>query len=477
MKSSVKWLIAVIVIGSLSLGGTLWWRTYMERGWGPEHRPSDAMLKNRMHVAMLLLQRRGHTVTVAGTLGETGIGALPDGTLIMGNRFGTLAPAKAEQLLAWVRRGNTLVVQPRYLNGAESAQLKESARQDDSADDEEDDEDDDVVTVPADQVPSADAAPAASASASASASADAEEEEEDEDDDVQSATVTTLIESDPIAVRYGVRQTYLANNPVCAAKLKEQRARNKGRNSCPTPIPECQDQTNPVLVPGADHTLELDSERNGLAVLQGAPAPSWSDEGHNAVRVYDEGKGRVVMVANNYFSNDNLQHKDHAEFLLAVAALNRSAGHVTLVKYLDVQPWYVLMWDRFHMLMLSCVALLALSMWAAVRRFGPLMPAPSAERRSLMEHIEASGAWLWKARDGRAVLLEAARAETLALIRRRAPAMARLPETELVAALAEQCQLSPALVSQALYDEAATVPQQFTRQIRTLQTLRNHHER
>jgi hypothetical protein len=313
----------------------------------------------------------------------------------------------------------------------------------------------------------------------------------DEDNDVEnpytadqsSAPFASVIESDPIAVRFGVRQFYRTPSAACRAKRKERAALTKHvkgmpATSCPAPIAECdaQDFTH-LVAPGTTHALELETGTYALVTMPGAPAPLWHDIENTSVRVYGEGKGRVVMLATDYFGNHALQAKDHAELLLALTALRGAGSHVTIVKYLDMQPWWQLLWDRFYMLMLGAALLLALALWAAVRRFGPLLPAPAAARRSLMEHIDASGAWLWKADGGRQVLLDAARAETLALVRRRAPALMRLPEAELPAALAAACRLSSANVHDALYGAAASAPQQFTRQIRTLQTLRNHHER
>ncbi|UUZ55028.1 hypothetical protein LP419_03765 [Massilia sp. H-1] len=277
--------------------------------------------------------------------------------------------------------------------------------------------------------PAADAAP--------EASADTVPDDDSLDDASHSAgPLAAMLESDPIAVRFGVRQSYLPPSAACLAKrkLRTPRVRGQANNSCPAPIPECEAQEiTHLTVPGTAHLLELQTNRAALVSLTGACLPLWSDVENNSVRIYPEGKGQVVMLATNYFDNDDLQHKDHAELLLALTSLN-AAAHVTVVKYLDVQPWYQLLWARFHMLMIAFAVLLALSMWAAVRRFGPLLlkQLQAVERRSLMEHIDASGAWLWKADGGPAVLLEAARAETLALVKRRAPGLMRLPADELL---------------------------------------------
>jgi hypothetical protein len=473
MKTHLKIILALAIAGALAATVGLWWYVNMERAWGPVHARPEAMQKNRVYVATLLLRQRGHTVTVASTLGETEIARLPDGTLLMADSFGTLAPAKAEQLLAWVRRGNTLVAQPRHISDAESDLIDDASAADDE--DEEEEAADEEAAAPAVAPPAASAEPTPSPDTGSGA-----EEEDALPKGSGGGPLAAMLESDPIAVRFGVRQSYLAPSAACLAKRKQRAPRVKGQasSSCPAPIPECEAQEiTHLTLPGTGHLLELETGRAALVNMPDAPAPLWTDVESSSVQVYAEGKGRVVMLATNYFDNGDLQHKDHAELLAGLASLSGATSHVMIIKYLDVQPWYQLLWGRFHMLMIAFAALLALAMWAAVRRFGPLLPEPALERRSLMEHIDASGAWLWKADGGRAVLLEAARAETLALVRRRAPGLVRLAESELTAALAALCNLPQAHVRQALYDEAASHPQQFTRQIRTLQTLRNHHER
>ena len=74
-------------------------------------------------------------------------------------------------------------------------------------------------------------------------------------------------------------------------------------------------------------------------------------------------------------------------------------------------------------------------LWARMQRFGPLLPPPAAERRSLLEHIVASGEHSY--RYGYAHLLHAAvRDAFLARLRRRDPQAAAL-EGE------PQCRCSP----------------------------------
>jgi len=460
MNERVKTVLIASILLLMTAGGAWWWNTYLEYRWEAQDKITDAVRENRMHAATLLLRQRGHVVTVAGSLGEMQLGALPDGTLILADGSGVVPRDRADQLLAWVRRGNTLIAQPRMISDHEKAILTEAEADKEraiaAAEDEEDDQEDDAAEPDAQQPEETE---------------EAEEAEEAE----KAEALPDLVEVDPIAARLGVR-LYYPRRADCSDSNAAQPAPGAGEKR---PRAKCvKPPLRRLMVPGTGHWLELDEFNAILVDVAGAPkAPLWSDEHGTTVRVYDEGKGRIVMLTSNFFVNDKLRTRDHAELLVALSALSGAGRHVTIVKFLDVLPWYQALWERYFMLIIGIGATLSLLLWAGVRRFGPLLPAPANERRSLMEHIDASGAWLWNTDGGRQLLLETARNETMALIKRRAPALLRLPAQQLHGALARLSALPEAHISEALEQDASSLPQQFTRQIRTLQTLRNHHER
>ena len=456
-------LAAVIILGAL---GAWWWHKVMELRWEPQKSYSEAAARNRMLAASLLLREDGRKVTMAGSLGELALDKLPDGTLILADVAGVMDEAKAKRLLAWVARGNTLVAQPRPATQAEYDLIDEQTEQDEAA--EGDDQ-----PIPAD----------------VHEDAEAEEEEAAEDEDAEEeahapraahpATAAEkaaqaedskeeLVETDPISARLGVRLHRLPYSGCGTAKMPKKC--KPGEESKVLKLPK-------VTLPGTERVLEINAPYTQLISMPNARPPLWSDAEATTVRVYQEGKGKIAILSEDFFNNAELREHDHGEMLLALAALNPAATHVTLVQNLDAMPWYRLLWQHFSMLLLALAALLALLFWTAVRRFGPLLPEPVIERRSLMEHIDASGAWLWKAKGGRQVLLDAAREDTMAVIRRRSPRLVRLPEPALCTALARLCDLPEDHVAQALHQAAAPTSLHFTRQIRILQELRNHHER
>jgi hypothetical protein len=239
-------------------------------------------------------------------------------------------------------------------------------------------------------------------------------------------------------------------------------------------LPPCLAQ---LALPNADYALQLDISHVALESTEHGMSPLFGDEHHEAIRVFAEGTGHIAVVANNYFDNDQLAAYDHAELLLSLARLNPNAKHVLIIQHLDMPAWYQALWWYFEYGIISLACGVLLLLWAAIRRFGPILPEPNLERRSLIEHIDASGRWLWKIPGGRNVLIAAARASVTKTLLRKAPALLRMSPKEQAAFLAQLCKLPQSDVELALHQPASEYPIHFTRQIQTLQQLRKHYER
>ncbi len=413
-----------IAVGSLLLLAVLGWlvKDQLELKTVAEQRVSPAALKDPMLGASALLRGAGHPVVTAPSLGTLNFQQLPGGVLIVGESAGITLPATAAQALAWVRQGNMLVTQPRLATDHER-ELRD----------------------------------------------DPEHEDEAEESD--------QIETDPIAARYGVVRDHApARTRPCSPKQEKAGTTTVPARPRCTPLNQYRPPTLAPELPGFPYPLVID-HGDRLFSTGGGPDPLWADTSAGSVRAYAEGKGLVVIVAGDYFTNRKLQQHDHGELLLKLAALQGQGARVTLVKNVAMLKWYQALWHHFSYLLIALALCIALLLWRGLRRFGPMLPMPDVERRSLMEHIAASGAWLWKTGDGRALLLDAARQETLALIRRRAPALMRKSPGQLAAALARGAGLDPVQLHDALHGDAARKVPHFTRQIRLLQELRNHHER
>ena len=424
--------IGMALLGAAAIGSCGWWlASNLERYAGAVPYTSQAARLNPMLGATRLLQQRGREVVAVPALGDMRLDALGDGVLLMPGAYGVVSAAQARQLADWVRRGNVLVATPRWLARGET------------------------VFVETGSVPREDL-----------------KKDDDKDEDEEAEQPGKAPERDPIAAMLGVRLTRAMPRlarclpdapPLADAKAAKEPRREAIRISC-------------LPLPGSGAMIEVDNQSEILATLSSRAKGHTGGEAAEALRDYPLGKGRIVMVATNYFDNASLKDFDHGELLLALAAL-QPRGKVVIIARLGVTPWMQELWQSFAFALVATALALLAALWMALRRFGPLLPPLEQERRSLMEHVNASGAWLWKSQPGRDLLLEAARAATLAVVRRRVPAVGGMEPARQAALLARMSQLPAHAIEQALCAAASHHPQEFTRQIRTLQQLRTEHER
>lgn len=458
MKYQLKMALSLSAVAAIIGLCVLAWFSAMERRWTWVAKDDENVVHHDMEAAALLLRKRGHAVEVLDTMGGVNPRDLKDGTLVLTNASALMSRTTSNDLLAWVKRGNTIIVRPRLMNNAEEAIhdafLRAAARADTPAAGKEDDA--------------------------------ADEDEDAEEAAGEQAGARTPVakdeESDPLGGHFGVRSYYLDDD----ADDEDHEGHDHGPDKIdPEPkaaTPAVKLAPDLITLPGYAYPLETSVTRVRLANLGGTDLTYWGDEHGAAVRGYPTGAGQVVIVASNFFHDDIVSERDNAELLMALARLNQGKagsgpGAVTIVLHADIAKWYQAIWNHYKLAVISLVCLLLLLLWAAVRRFGPILPQPVNERRSLMEHIDASGVWLWKANGGRQQLLSAARSDTMAVLARRAPALVRMAPDRMAAALAVAAGLEASHVIEALQRDASPQIPLFTRQIRTLQTLRNHYER
>lgn len=184
------------------------------------------------------------------------------------------------------------------------------------------------------------------------------------------------------------------------------------------------------------------------------------------------GSGRVRLFADlDAWKNSQIVKLDHAEFL-AWALRDRPAdGRVWLVRgertanlldWLKAEAWAPI---------LAIAVLVLLGVWRGWRRLGPVLPDPEPVRRSLLEHVDASGRLLWNEGQG-ARMVRAARAALLQRLERVHPAWARLPMPVLSSRLADFAALPEPDVRRALLDDHPVDASAFRDVLRTLERLR-----
>lgn len=249
---------------------------------------------------------------------------------------------------------------------------------------------------------------------------------------------------------------------------------------------ECQ----PFKVEGEDQHVEFCSGRRfGFDEVE--PELSWGDFGDGFVyarMAYQDGHVDVLAdfdfllngkTNQGLFDGDlteaptgGLRDGPHRALARQVLAPNYGKGTMHLVYAAQMPSLFRRVLFEGWMVWLPLLAALLAWLWMRMQRFGPEWPAPVAERRSLLEHVRASGEHLF--RYGRGVLLySAVRNAFLARLRRCDPVAATLVGEPQIAAIAERFGLSDSAVRTALQTPAGYDKQAFRDRISTLIQLRN----
>lgn len=207
-----------------------------------------------------------------------------------------------------------------------------------------------------------------------------------------------------------------------------------------------------------------------LRLTQPAPLTLEDEYGVYLAR-YARGKGHITVVASLQFLNNcSIGRYDHAAFLWHLAHLHGN-GPVWLV-FKDTMPglpaWLA---EHAWQAMVSAALLLAVWLWHAGLRFGPVLPVPALARRRLMEHIEASGRFLWRAGQAER-LLKGVRQSLFSMLELRHPAWAGLPSAELYRRLGTLARVPAEEVQGALLYIHAGNEHEFTQVVSTLEHLR-----
>ena len=182
------------------------------------------------------------------------------------------------------------------------------------------------------------------------------------------------------------------------------------------------------------------------------------------------GDGRVTVLADaRPLTNERLGRAGNAR--LAWSTLvpdSRPAGAWLIDRDRRPSPWALLA-GRAAPATAALLLLAAAWAWKAAARFGPLLRPPEPERRSLAEHLRASGEWLWSRGASRA-LIDALRS---ALHERLARGQDE-PLDELALRAAEEHGLDERSVRAALAVHSTAERQTLVRVVRVLETLRRN---
>lgn len=195
------------------------------------------------------------------------------------------------------------------------------------------------------------------------------------------------------------------------------------------------------------------------------------ENGHLLIRKA-HGSGWVAVLADPTLpSNARLGDLEHAAFFWSAVTVAGKPESARLVRWLEYPSLGFLLWRHGWRAVVAGAVLLGFWLWRRAARFGPLLPDPSRERRSLIEHIRASAEFLWR-RGEAASLVESGRQALLKRAGVRFPGFARMPSRAKVEKLAALGELPGETVSWALGGTVPGRPHELTRMIETLERLR-----
>ena len=476
--------------------------------------------ENSMLGAVRLLEQHKQRVTDAATMHDLLRTGLPNGTLFITNNQGFLLPNQVKLMQEWVEKGNTLIMMP---NNPDRYQRKATNEEDNTAkgkkteSDEEraerkrleeaerDDEEREAApaALPEPIAKKVDAPKKGDAGGPAEGMVGTTGERANFDESIAADVAESDKEGEAAeSTSRDPRDDYAkvddaeekASNEDSAANAEGENPANKleldpfGKflqvyrsyrrleGSCrKVDLSSCAAFS--VRLPNLSYPLRI---APSYMVLKGDGLPDQlqlADNQREALRIYRVGKGQIVTLAENYFDNRDLARLDHAQLLLHLSSLSIDNQHTMLVRNLDFLPWYEALWEHGKAALVSVAVICLLLLWVAMRRFGPVLPEAEMQRRAMIEHVDATGRWLWHLPGGPELLLAAARVSTTALIRKRIPEWQRLTPKDQVERLVLETKLAEAKLWQALHEKPLPQAVQFTTQVQTLQSLRKHYER
>lgn len=238
----------------------------------------------------------------------------------------------------------------------------------------------------------------------------------------------------------------------------------------------------PLLMPGRCLSLRIPGQPDHVEFCRAPrfrladdarPLAAWrNDKGLHAYARFAQGRGTVDLAGSlEMLDNRSLRDVPHQMFARQLLAPGWGQGRFHLVYAADMPPlWRWLLDHAWRALLPLALALLGW-LWMRSQRFGPLLPGPAPARRSLLEHLQASGEHLL--RYGRlSTLHRAMRDAVLDRLRRRDPLAAALEGDARAALVAQRSGLGVREVRAALDTRPPRDPREFRERIARLIDLR-----
>lgn len=164
------------------------------------------------------------------------------------------------------------------------------------------------------------------------------------------------------------------------------------------------------------------------------------------------GKGKVTLVADlDFINNRNIRKADHAEIFWQLAHGLGTPKSVWLIHNDEMPALWRLMWKHAWAFIITLMLMFILWLYRASHRFGPMIPKAAEDRRSLLEHINASGHFYWKHQQ-KAKLIASTREALNQRLAITYPGWKQLTHEEKITQLALRLARPPEEIQQLLFD-------------------------
>jgi hypothetical protein len=187
------------------------------------------------------------------------------------------------------------------------------------------------------------------------------------------------------------------------------------------------------------------------------------------------GEGRATLVEDvSRFSNRRIDQGEFATLAHDIAMLEagpNTPGAAQIVRFASHRSWAAYVLEMTWPAAILVALLVVLALLEGRHRFGPLVPPPSEERRSRVEHIQATGRFLWE-HEAADRLLEATRESLLEELERQNPALRGTEGRERRRMVGEILDLDDDERRAVLDPQPPASAEQFTERIRVMEHYR-----
>ena len=189
-----------------------------------------------------------------------------------------------------------------------------------------------------------------------------------------------------------------------------------------------------------------------------------------ARRTFSE--GYVTLLADGTpFTNSFLADGDNARLFADIVVGGLESGKVWITFEATFSPLWQIIWNAAPFVVVTTALFFLLWIWHAMPAFGPKQVIESASRRSIIEHIRASGVFTWQKHGGGHLM----QGSTQALVHEAAakhPGLSKRSTEEQARIIARITGMSAQKVMDALHGHPDPKHREFTNSMQKLQSIR-----